>query len=84
MGERRGGVLQVAKGMVGRKSVYEYGSGSETGKYMFNYSASYVYNNVNCGYFNAAEMISKLPSGNVMFFATHAHQSLVARYKATK
>ena len=52
-------------------------------KYMFNYSASYVYNNVNCGYFNAAEMISKLPSGNVMFFATHAHQSLVARYKAT-
>ena len=55
-----------------------------TGKYMFNYSASYVYNNVNCGYFNAAEMISKLPSGNVMFFATHAHQSLVARYKATE
>ena len=53
-------------------------------KYMFNYSASYVYNNVNCGYFNAAEMISKLPSGNVMFFATHAHQSLVARYKATE
>jgi hypothetical protein len=52
-------------------------------KYMFNYSASYVYNNVNCGYFNAAEMISKLPSGNVMFFATHAHQSLWARYKAT-
>jgi hypothetical protein len=52
-------------------------------KYMFNYSASYVYNNVNCGYFNAAEMISKLPSGNVMFFATHAHQSLAARYKAT-
>ena len=42
-----------------------------------------VYNNVNCGYFNAAEMISKLPSGNVMFFATHAHQSLAARYKAT-
>ena len=55
-----------------------------TGKYMFNYSASYVYDNVNCGYFNAAEMISKLPSGNVMFFATHAHQSLVARYKATE
>ena len=52
-------------------------------KYMFNYSASYVYNNVNCGYFNAAEMISKLLSGNVMFFATHAHQSLAARYKAT-
>ena len=52
-------------------------------KYMFNYSTSYVYNNVNCGYFNAAEMISKLPSGNVMFFATHAHQSLAARYKAT-
>jgi len=51
---------------------------------MFNYSASYVYDNVNCGYFNAAEMISKLPSGNVMFFATHAHQSLVARYKATE
>jgi len=55
-----------------------------TGKYMFNYSASYVYDNVNCGYFNAAEMISKLPSGNVMFFATHAHQSLAARYKATE
>jgi len=52
-------------------------------KYMFNYSASFVYNNVNCGYFNAVEMISKLPSGNVMFFATHVHQSLVGRYKAT-
>jgi len=60
------------------------GSATGTGKYMFNYSASYVYDNVNCGYFNAAEMISKLPSGNVMFFATHAHQSLVARYKATE
>ena len=60
------------------------GSDTGTGKYMFNYSASYVYDNVNCGYFNAAEMISKLPSGNVMFFATHAHQSLVARYKATE
>ena len=60
------------------------GSDSGTGKYMFNYSASYVYNNLNCGYFNADEMISKLPSGNVMFFATHAHQSLVARYKATE
>ena len=59
------------------------GSDTGTGKYMFNYSASYVYDNVNCGYFNAAEMISKLPSGNVMFFATHAHQSLAARYKAT-
>ena len=60
------------------------GSATGTGKYMFNYSASYVYDNVKCGYFNAAEMISKLPSGNVMFFATHAHQSLVARYKATE
>jgi hypothetical protein len=60
------------------------GSDTGTSKYMFNYSASYVYDNVNCGYFNAAEMISKLPSGNVMFFATHAHQSLVARYKATE
>ena len=59
------------------------GSDSGTGKYMFNYSASYVYNNLNCGYFSADEMISKLPSGNVMLFATHAHQSLVARYKAT-
>ena len=59
------------------------GSDSGTGKYMFNYSASYVYNNLNCGYFNADEMISKLPSGNVMFFATHAHQKLRARYKAT-
>ena len=60
------------------------GSDTGTGKYMFNYSESYVYDNVKCGYFNAAEMISKLPSGNVMFFATHAHQSLVARYKATE
>ena len=60
------------------------GSDTGTSKYMFNYSASYVYDNVKCGYFNADEMISKLPSGNVMFFATHAHQSLVARYKATE
>ena len=87
MGERREGVLQVAKGMeYYLRAVYEYGSRKRTGtgKYMFNYSASYVYDNVKCGYFNAAEMISKLPSGNVMFFATHAHQSLVARYKATE
>jgi len=60
------------------------GSDTGTGKYMFNYSESFVYDNVKCGYFNADEMISKLPSGNVMFFATHAHQSLVARYKATE
>ena len=29
------------------------GSATGTGKYMFNYSASYVYDNVKCGYFNA-------------------------------
>jgi hypothetical protein len=51
--------------------------------YKFNYSASYVYNNITFGYFNAEEMISKLPNGNVLFFATHVHQSLVARYEAT-
>ena len=51
--------------------------------YKFNYSKTYVYDNMKCGYFNAAEMISKLPTGNVMFFATHAHQTLVARYEAT-
>ena len=51
--------------------------------YKFNYSKTYVYDNMKCGYFNAAEMISKLPTGNVMFFATHAHQTLVSRYEAT-
>ena len=46
-GGAAGRVLQVAKGMeYCLRAVYEYGSGSETGKYMFNYSASYVYNNL--------------------------------------
>ena len=52
-------------------------------KYAFNYSAKYVYGNMKCGYFTAGEMISKLPSGNVMFFATHVTQTLTSRYKAT-
>ena len=52
-------------------------------KYAFNYSANYVYDNMKCGYFTAAEMISKLPSGNVIFFATHVTQTLASRYTAT-
>ena len=50
--------------------------------YAFNYSANYVYDNMKCGYFTAAEMISKLPSGNVIFFATHVTQTLASRYTA--
>ena len=83
MGESREGVLRLAKDW-NTTSEQCTNTAAGTGKYMFNYSASYVYDNVKCGYFNADEMISKLPSGNVMFFATHAHQSLVARYKATE
>ena len=52
-------------------------------KYAFYYSENYVYDNMKCGYFTAAEMISKLPSGNVIFFATHVTQTLASRYKAT-
>ncbi len=55
----------------------------DVNKYAFNYSANYVYDNMKCGYFTAAEMISKLPSGNVIFFATHVDYRLTARYTAT-
>ena len=55
----------------------------DVNKYAFNYSANYVYDNMKCGYFTAAEMISKLPSGNVIFFATHVTQTLASRYTAT-
>ena len=55
----------------------------DVNKYAFNYSANYVYDNMKCGYFTAGEMISKLPSGNVIFFATHVTQTLASRYKAT-
>jgi hypothetical protein len=37
-----------------------------------------------CGFFTADEMISKLPSGNVIFFATHVDTRLTARYTATR
>ena len=55
----------------------------DVNKYAFNYSANYVYDNMKCGFFTAAEMISKLPSGNVIFFATHVTQTLASRYTAT-
>ena len=68
-----------------QKNAMEEGTGicGDVNKYAFNYSANYVYDNMKCGYFTAAEMISKLPSGNVIFFATHVTQTLASRYTAT-
>ena len=68
-----------------QKNAMEEGTGicGDVNMYAFNYSANYVYDNMKCGYFTAAEMISKLPSGNVIFFATHVTQTLASRYTAT-
>ena len=68
-----------------QKNAMEEGTGvcGNVNKYAFNYSANYVYDNMKCGYFTAKEMISKLPSGNVIFFATHVTQTLASRYTAT-
>jgi len=50
------------------------------GVYAFNYSADWYYKVPICVYYAGAELISKLPSGNVMFFTTHIAQTLKQRY----
>ena len=49
-------------------------------KYAFNYSADWYYKVPICAYYTGAELISKLPSGNVMFFTTHIAETLRQRY----
>ncbi len=68
-----------------QKNEAEGGNGfcDDVNKYAFIYDNEYAYDNMKCGYFTSGEMISKLPSGNVIFFATHVQQTLTARYKAT-
>jgi hypothetical protein len=56
------------------------GQASDESIYKFYYDDEYVYDKLKCGYFEAGELISKLPSGNVMFFATHVHETLSYRY----
>ena len=48
--------------------------------YAFNYSADWYYKVPICAYYTGAELISKLPSGNVMFFTTHIAETLRQRY----
>ena len=49
-------------------------------KYAFNYSADWYYKAPICAYYTGSELISKLPSGNVMFFTTHISQTITQRY----
>ena len=67
------------------KNETEGGNGfcDDLNKYTFIYNDEWVYDNMKCGFFTADEMISKLPSGNVIFFATHVTQTLASRYTAT-
>ena len=48
--------------------------------YAFNYSADWYYKVPICAYYTGAELISKLPTGNVMFFTTHIAETLRQRY----
>ena len=68
------------------KNETEGGNGfcDDLNKYTFIYNDEWVYDNMKCGFFTAVEMISKLPSGNVIFFATHVDYRLTARYTATR
>ena len=68
------------------KNETEGGNGfcDDLNKYTFIYNDEWVYDNMKCGFFTADEMISKLPSGNVIFFATHVDTRLWARYTATR
>ena len=68
------------------KNETEGGNGfcDDLNKYTFIYNDEWVYDNMKCGFFTADEMISKLPSGNVIFFATHVDTRLTARYTATR
>ena len=68
-----------------QKNETEGGNGfcDDLNKYTFIYNDEWVYDNMKCGFFTAREMISKLPSGNVIFFATHVDTRLTARYTAT-
>ena len=69
-----------------QKNETEGGNGfcDDLNKYTFIYDDEWVYDNMKCGFFTADEMISKLPSGNVIFFATHVDTRLTARYTATR
>ena len=48
--------------------------------YQFKYSDDWIYETPVCAYYAGSELISKLPSGNVMFFTTHIHETIKQRY----
>ena len=48
--------------------------------YAFNYSADWYYKVPICAEYTGSELISKLPTGNVIFFTTHISQTIKHRY----
>jgi hypothetical protein len=48
--------------------------------YQFKYSDDWYYSAPICAFYIGAELISKLPSGNVMFFTTHISETIKQRY----
>lgn len=48
--------------------------------YAFNYSADWYYKVPTCAEYTGSELISKLPTGNVIFFTTHISQTIKHRY----
>jgi hypothetical protein len=48
--------------------------------YQFKYSNDWYYSAPICAFYTGAELISKLPSGNVMFFTTHISETIKQRY----
>ncbi len=48
--------------------------------YQFKYSDDWYYSAPLCAFYTGAELISNLPSGNVMFFTTHISETIKQRY----
>jgi hypothetical protein len=65
-----------------QNSIYNGGSSfcDNLTNYEFKYSSDWYYNAPVCAFYTGAELISKLPSGNVMFFTTHISETIKQRY----
>ena len=53
---------------------------NDLSQYAFNYSADWYYKVPTCAEYTGSELISKLPTGNVIFFTTHISQTIKHRY----
>ena len=65
-----------------QKAIYNGGASfcDSLTNYKFKYSNDWNYETPVCAYYAGSELISKLPSGNVMFFTTHIQETIKQRY----